>query len=97
MTASPVFNPVNPEEDFKELEANLDAVLVNPRDAKKEAGSYVLKPKERAVYYSSHAQYQTETDFEAELDELEIWDLIEEAKVKERIQNIKQVMMQAAS
>lgn len=91
LTASPVFNPDNPDEHIDELTANLDAVLVNIRDTKTEAGGYLSKPREHPIYYSSNTQYQGETDFEAQLDELEIWDLIEEHKVRLRIENIKRV------
>lgn len=91
LTASPIFNPDDPHEQFKELEANLDAVLVNVREAKLEAEGYVTRPKERAVYFSSHTAFQAETDFEAQLDELEIWDFVNQDKVRDRILNIKRV------
>lgn len=92
MTASPVFNPKNPAEDFKLLEDKLDAVLVGVRDEKVEAGGYIWKPVEKALYYYETGHLQPETDFEAMLDELEIWDYVDENKIRDRIANVKYTM-----
>ena len=92
MTASSVFNPKNPEEDFKKLEDKLDAILIGVRDEKVEAEGYVWKPIEKPLYYTDTGHYLSETDFEAMLDELEIWDLVNEEKIRNRIDNVKRVM-----
>ena len=92
LTASPVFNPKNPEEDFKKLEDKLDAILIGVRDEKVEADGYVWKPIEKPLYYYDTGHYLPETDFEFMLDELEIWDLVNEEKIRNRIDNVKRVM-----
>ena len=52
LTASPLFNPDNPEQAIKKLEEKLDSVIVSVRDSKIEAEGYTWKPVEKPLYYS---------------------------------------------
>lgn len=91
LTASPIFNPADPEKKFSELEANLDAILVNVRDEKIEKEGYVQKPIERPLYYSREWAGVAGSDFEAWLEDLEIWEHVKEDKIRDRIANVKKV------
>lgn len=91
LTASPIHNPTNPEAQFRQLEANLHAILVTIRESTLEAAGYFTKPKERALFYADTTHAEFETDFESQLEELEIWDYVKEDKVRNRIENVKRV------
>lgn len=91
LTASAIYNPDNPEKSFDELQTNLDSVIINVRDQKVEVEGYTQKPLERPLYYSSEALLQPPTDFEIMLDELEIWEYVNQEKIENRIDNVKSV------
>ncbi|KAM0750653.1 hypothetical protein T439DRAFT_347998 [Meredithblackwellia eburnea MCA 4105] len=71
MTASPIWNPKNPEKSIRELEANLDAsifeIKVN-RDAVRLAAP---RPDEHLVLFEPHTPSTLRTSFEESLAKLE--------------------------
>ena len=91
LTASPLFNPDNPEQAFKKLEEKLDSVIVSVRDSKIEAEGYTWKPIEKPLYYSETGHHVAQTDIELMLHELEIWDMVDADKVMNRINDTKRV------
>jgi hypothetical protein len=93
LTASPVFNPANAEENFQILEANMDATIITVKDAAPEADGYFMKPLERPLFYADTGHQMPETDFQVDLEDLEIWDHVKEDKVRRRIENIKSVSL----
>jgi ERCC4-related helicase len=91
LTASPVFNLKDAQEKFAALEASLDSIIITARETATEAASYFKKPIERKVFYTKDYDAQFETEFELMLEDLEIWEYVNEDKVRNRIENVKSV------
>jgi hypothetical protein len=91
LTASPLFNPDNPEQAFKKLEEKLDSVIVSVIDSKIEAEGYTWKPVEKPLYFSETGHHVAQTDIELMLHELEIWDMVDADRVMNRINDTKRV------
>lgn len=89
LTASLVFNPKKADESIAALEASLDSVILTAKETAAEAASYFMKPVERAVFYSLDHDMPFETDFEIMLEDLEIWEYVNEDAVRNRIANVK--------